>query len=83
MTGFSRSYLALPYLALYNLLQWAGWLCALTQCFTWAVRTRQLQGIYEEAGMGRTVSMLSGHPVFAAKAYQPEDRTERDLLFCR
>lgn len=78
MTGFSRSYLVL-----YNLLQWAGWFCALTQCITWAARTRQLQGIYEDAGMGRTVSMLSGHPVFAAKASQLEDGTERDLLWCR
>ena len=71
MTGVSN-----PYLILYNLLQWSGWLCALTQGTVWIARTRQLQGVYDEAGMGRTVSMLSVHHVPAAESSQRGKTTE-------
>ena len=58
------------YLVLYNLLQWTGWLCALVQCMAWLARKGQLEGIYSEAAMGRTVSMSTVHLLPAAKAHE-------------
>ena len=51
------------YLIAYNLVQFAGWLAALVQCSCWLLHHGQLSGLYEQAHMGRTVSMLPAYPV--------------------